>query len=331
MLTEQHLEQLAITWFQDTGWEFRHGPDIAPDSDTPERTDYRHVLLPTQLREALRRLNPDVPTAVLDEVAHHVAKPDHPSLIQSNRAFHEALIDGVPVEVEGEGGRRGDRVRLIDFENPGRNRFLVVNQFTIQGSRHLRRPDLVCFINGLPIAVIELKNAAAEQADIWSAFNQLQTYKEEIADLFVFNEALVISDGLHARVGSLTASRERYLPWRTLKNENDRPLLEFELEKVVRGFFFPDLLLDYLRYFVLFETFDGKLIKKIAAYHQFHAVREAVRVTIKAATMPLLPEGLRVEEARATYGKRVEARKGGIVWHTQARARAFRCSALPPN
>ncbi|MEF8721074.1 type I restriction endonuclease subunit R [Candidatus Accumulibacter phosphatis] len=323
MLTEQHLEQLAITWFQDTGWEFRHGPDIAPDSDTPERTDYRHVLLPTQLREALRRLNPDVPTAVLDEVAHHVAKPDHPSLIQSNRAFHEALIDGVPVEVEGEGGRRGDRVRLIDFENPGRNRFLVVNQFTIQGSRHLRRPDLVCFINGLPIAVIELKNAAAEQADIWSAFNQLQTYKEEIADLFVFNEALVISDGLHARVGSLTASRERYLPWRTLKNENDRPLLEFELEKVVRGFFFPDLLLDYLRYFVLFETFDGKLIKKIAAYHQFHAVREAVRVTIKAATMPLLPEGLRVEEARATYGKRVEARKGGIVWHTQGSGKSI--------
>ena len=178
-MTESDLEQLALTWFQDTGWEFRHGPDIAPDTETPERTDYRQVLLHTQLRAALHRLNPDVPDAVLDEVLHHIAKPDHPSLIQSNRAFHEALIDGVPVEVEGEGGRRVDRVRLIDFENPGRNRFLVVNQFTIQGHSQKgsqpRRPDLVCFINGLPIAVIELKNAASEQADIWSAFNQLAT------------------------------------------------------------------------------------------------------------------------------------------------------------
>lgn len=136
-MTEDDLEQLALTWFRDTGWEFRHGPDIAPDSDTPERTDYRQVLLTTQLREALHRLNPDVSDSVLDEVLHHIAKPDHPSLIQSNRAFHEALIDGVPVEVEGEGGRRGDRVRLIDFENPERNRFLVVNQFTIQARQSL--------------------------------------------------------------------------------------------------------------------------------------------------------------------------------------------------
>ena len=191
-MTESDLEQLALTWFQDTGWEYRHGPDIAPDSETPERSDYRQVLLPGQLRAALGRLNPDVPAAVLDDVAHHLAKPDHPSLIQSNRAFHEALIDGVPVEVEGEGGRRGDRVRLVDFANPGRNRFVVVNQFTIQGSKQPRRPDLVCFINGLPIAVIELKNAASEQADIWSAFKQLATNRDEQADLCDNNEALVI-------------------------------------------------------------------------------------------------------------------------------------------
>jgi type I restriction enzyme R subunit len=180
------------------------------------------------------------------------------------------------------------------------------------------------FINGLPIAIIELKNLVSEQTDIWSAFNQLQTYKEEISDLFVFNEALVISDGLHARVGSLSSDRERFLPWRTIRDQDDRPLLEFELEKVVRGFFAPELLLDYLRYFVLFEDTDAGIVKKIAAYHQFHAVREAVRVTVIAATQPK-PEPDVVEDPRATYGQRVESgsRKGGIVWHTQGSGKSI--------
>lgn len=322
MIKEDQLEQLALAWFQDAGWEYRHGPDLAPDGDTPEREDYRHVLLPGRLREALRQLNPGMPDAVLDEVQHRIAKPGHPSLILNNRAFHEALLDGVPVEVEIGGVKRGDRVRLIDFERPEQNRFLVVNQFTVQGTRQPRRPDLVCFINGLPVSVIELKNPAAEQADIWSAFNQLETYKTEIADLFTYNEALVISDGLHARVGSLTADRERFLPWRTLRNENDRPLLEFELEKVVRGFFAPDLLLDYLRYFILFEQSDDGLVKKIAGYHQFHAVREAVSATVIAATQPA--KDWQAEE-RADYGKRVQpgSRKGGIVWHTQGSGKSI--------
>lgn len=324
MITEDQLEQLALTWFQDSGWEYRHGPDIAPDGDTPERADYRQVLLQGYLHEALRRLNPDVPDAVLEEVLHRVAKLHEPSVIQSNRSFHEVLLDGLPVIVEKGGEKRGDRVRLIDFEHPEQNHFLVVNQYTVQGTKQPRRPDLVCFINGIPIAVIELKNTASEQADIWSAFNQLETYKAEITDLFVFNEALVISDGLHARVGSLTADRERYLPWRTLRNENDRPLLEFELEKVVRGFFAPELLLDYLRYFILFEQGDDGIIKKIAGYHQFHAVREAVRATVIAATQPQAAAS-KAEEERATYGKRVVpgSRKGGIVWHTQGSGKSI--------
>ena len=323
-MTEDDLEQLALTWFQDTGWEYRHGPDIAPDSDAPERADYRQVLLQGHVHEALRRLNPDVPDAVLEEVLHRVAKLHEPSVIQSNRSFHEALLDGVPVEVEINGVKRGDRVRLIDFDHPEQNLFLVVNQYTVQGTKQPRRPDLVCFINGIPIAVIELKNTASEQADIWSAFNQIETYKAEITDLFVFNEALVISDGLHARVGSLTADRERFLPWRTLRNENDRPLLEFELEKVVRGFFAPELLLDYLRYFILFEQGDDGIIKKIAGYHQFHAVREAVRATVIAATQPQ-DAASKAEEERATYGKRVVpgSRKGGIVWHTQGSGKSI--------
>ena len=324
MITEDHLEQLALTWFQDAGWEYRHGPDIAPDGDTPERADYRQVLLQGRLFDALRRLNPDVPDAVLDEVLHRVAKLHEPSVIQSNRSFHEALLDGLAVIVETNGEKRGDRVRLIDFEHPEQNRFLVVNQFTVQGAKQPRRPDLVCFINGIPIAVIELKNTASEQADIWSAFNQLETYKAEITDLFVFNEALVISDGLHARVGSLTADKERFLPWRTIRNENDRPLLEYELEKVVRGFFAPELLLDYLRYFILFEQGDDGIIKKIAGYHQFHAVREAVRATVIAATQPHA-QANKAEEERATYGKRVVpgSRKGGIVWHTQGSGKSI--------
>ncbi|PLK50440.1 type I restriction endonuclease subunit R [Uliginosibacterium sp. TH139] len=325
-MTENDLEQLALSWFQDTGWDYRAGPDIAPDSDTPERSDYRQVLLQGELHEALVRLNPQLPASVLDEVAHQLAKPEHPSLIQSNRAFHEALVSGVQVEVEIEGERRGDRAVLIDFENPERNHLLVVNQFTIQGQSQKgvrpRRPDLVCFINGLPIAVIELKNLAAEQVGIKDAFNQLRTYKEEIADLFVYNEALVISDGLQARVGSLTANFERFLPWRTVRNENDRPLLEFELEKVVRGFFAPELLLDYLRYFVLFEMSDGQIVKKIAAYHQFHAVRAAVRAAVIAAT-PVPVNTL--QEQWATYADKVKpgSRMGGIVWHTQGSGKSI--------
>ena len=322
MITEDHLEQLALTWFRDSGWEYCYGPDIAPDGTAPERADYRQVVLAVRLLDALRRLNPDIPEVVLDEVVHRVGKLHEPSLIQSNRVFHELLLDGVAVEVEVDGVKRGDRVRLMDFEHPENNRFLVVNQFTIQGIKQPRRPDLVCFINGLPIAVLELKNPATEQADIWSAFNQLETYKAEIADLFVFNEALVISDGLLARVGSLTADRERFMPWRTLRSENDKPLLEFELEKVVRGFFAPDLLLDYLRYFILYEQGEDGIVKKIAGYHQFHAVREAVRATVIAATGPL-PDTAELE--RATYSKEVKpgSRKGGIVWHTQGSGKSI--------
>ncbi len=321
-MTEDHLEQLALTWFQDSGWEYCYGPDLAPDGAAPERADYKQVVLAERLLDALRRLNPGMPESVLDEVVHRVGKLHEPSLIQSNRIFHELLLDGVAVELVTDSVKRGDRVRLMDFEQPENNRFLVVNQFTIQGIKQPRRPDLVCFINGLPIAVLELKNPATEQADIWSAFNQLETYKAEIAELFVFNEALVISDGLLARVGSLTADRERFMPWRTVRSENDKPLLEFELEKVVRGFFAPDLLLDYLRYFILFDSGEDGIVKKIAGYHQFHAVREAVRATVIAATGPL-PNAAELE--RATYGKEVKpgSRKGGIVWHTQGSGKSI--------
>ncbi len=314
-MNESDLERLALSWFRDAGWRCLYGPDIAPDGQSPERSDYREVLLFPRLADALSRLNPGVPESVLEEAARSLSRPKEPSLVLNNRAFHRVLVKGLPVEIEEAGARRGDRVRLADFENPGNNDFLVVNQFTVQGTKRPRRPDLVCFLNGVPIAVIELKNPADAQVGIEDAFRQLQTYKDEISPLFVYNEALVVSDGLSARVGSLTAEAERFLPWRVLRNEDDRPRLEYELEKAVRGFFAPDLLLDFLRSFVLFEETESGVVKKIAAYHQFHAVREAVRVAAIAAV------GTKKDTAaeRAGYGRVVEpgSRKGGIVWHTQ--------------
>jgi type I restriction enzyme, R subunit len=261
MITESELEAQAITWFQDTGWEFRHGPDIATDGDTREpRGLPPSVIDDTPARRFSQAESGNTGKHTRGCSSTHCPAGSSVAAVQQP-VIYDALLNGLPVEIEIAGEKRGDRVRLVDFERPERNRILLVNQFAIQGIKQPRRPDLLVFVNGLPIAVIELKNLISEQTDIWSAFNQLQTYKEEIPDLFGFNEALVISDGLHARVGSLSSDRERFLPWRTIRDQDDRPLLEFELEKVVRGFFAPDLLLDYLRYFVLFEDTDTGTVK----------------------------------------------------------------------
>lgn len=322
MITEDQLEQLCLDWFRAGGYDCAFGPDIARDGDTPERADYHQVVLTGRLLAALQQINPHIPVATLEEATQTVIKPQSPVLIHSNRAFHKMLLEGVPVEYRDGDDTRSDHVQLIDFHDVEKNQFLVVNQFTAQGSRQLRRPDIVVFINGLPIAVIELKNPADINVDVWKAYDQLQTYKDEIPDLFVCNEALVVSDGLTARIGSLTANKERFLPWRTLRDENDKPLLEYELENVVKGFFDRELLLDYLRYFILFEQDDGSVIKKIAGYHQFHAVREAVRVTL-IASAPI--ESERSAELRATYGREVQpgSRKAGVVWHTQGSGKSI--------
>ena len=326
MLNEQQLEDLCIGWFQQTGWQFAHGPDIAPEGDRPERADFRQVVLRERLLAALARINPQIPAAALEQAAHTLQTVSEPMLVVRNRAVHRLLLGGVDVsfaKADSE-GKTSDLVSLIDFAQPSNNEFLVVNQFTVAGTKQPRRPDLVVFVNGLPLAVIELKNPANEQTDIWDAFNQLQTYKDEAADLFNCNAALVISDGFTARVGSLTADAERMLPWRTIANENDRPRLQMELETLVRGFFKPELFLDYVRHFVLFEQDGDTIVKKIAGYHQFHAVREAVRATVIAAQDA--DKGLlEVREERATYGKEVKpgSRKAGVVWHTQGSGKSI--------
>ncbi|WP_286818731.1 type I restriction endonuclease subunit R [Desulfobacter sp. UBA2225] len=322
MISEALIEKSCLAWFEQSGYAVAFGPDIAHDGETPERIDYRQVVLAGRLLSAMQKINPHIPLTVLEEAALNVSKPESPVLIHNNRLFHRLLLEGVPVEYSDGDDTLSDHAQVIDFNNFRNNQFLVVNQFTIQGTRMNRRPDVVVFVNGLPIAVIELKNPSNEQTDVWDAFNQLQTYKEEISDLFVFNEALVVSDGWTARIGSLTANKERFMPWRTLKNENDKPLLEYELEKVVKGFFDPGLLLDYIRYFVIFDQEGDTVIKKIAGYHQFHAVREAVRVTVIASRQT---EGLQIAEPRATYGREVVpgSRKAGVVWHTQGSGKSI--------
>jgi type I restriction enzyme R subunit len=280
MINESQLEKQCLEWFAEVGWESAHGPDISPDEGSPERADYRETLILGRLLRAMQRLNPGIPAGILEEAAQLVLKLDHPVPEQRNRAFHQMLLNGVPVDYRAGDEVKHDRVRLVDFHDPEKNEFLVVDQFAIKGPKHVRRPDILVFINGLPLAVIELKNPADEHADIWKAYQQIQTYKEEIPDLFNTNAALIISDGFTARIGSLTANEERFMPWRTIKNENDKPLLEMEMEKVIRGFFDRELFLDYLRHFILFEQDGDRIIKKIAGYHQFHAVREAVRVTV---------------------------------------------------
>ncbi len=322
MINEDQLEQLSLDWFRQIGWDVAYGPNIAPDGQTPLRGSYADVVLCGSLQTALTRLNPHLPPSAIEQAVAVVVKSQSFDVRQNNRAFHRLLLDGVPVDYRVGDDLRQDHALLADFGKPDRNDFLVVNQFTIQGRHQVRRPDLVCFLNGLPIALIELKNPTDENTDIWDAYNQLQTYKAELPDLFAYNEALVISDGFTARVGSLTANQERFLPWRAVADEDDKPRVEWQLEVMIRGFFDRARLLDYLRYFILFENTDGQLIKKIAGYHQFHAVREAVQATIVAAEAPALTG---VQERRATYGQTVEAgsRKAGVVWHTQGSGKSI--------
>ena len=323
MITEAQLETLCLQWFQETGWNYIPGPDLAPDGATPDRTNYHDILLTRHLTTALTRLNPSFPQSAIESAIQTLRRPEHLNLLRNNRTFHHQLLEGVKVEYSStQGDKTTDHIQLIDFQNPDNNHFLVTNQFTIAAPKGHRRPDILLFINGLPLAILELKNPADIKTDIWQAYTQLQTYKTEISDLFIYNQALVISDGTNARIGSLTASEEWFMPWRTQKNENDRPQLEFQLETIVRGFFDRTLFLDYIRHFILFEQNGDNLIKKIAGYHQFHGVREAVRVTQIAAAKS--SDG-KAHQTRATYGKEIVpgSGKAGVFWHTQGSGKSI--------
>ena len=233
-ISESTVETAALAWFEALGYATLHGPDIAPGEPAAERSDYTQILLEGRLREALARLNPKLPAAALAEAFRKLKHPEAPGLVANNRAIHRYLVEGIPVEYPAEGRIVGDHARLFDFDDPSENDWLVVNQFTVKEGQHTRRPDLAVFVNGLPLAVIELKNPADENATIWGAFNQLQTYKAHVPSLFVYNALLLISDGLQARVGSLTADRERFGPWRTIEGEALAPAAMPELEVMLR-------------------------------------------------------------------------------------------------
>jgi type I restriction enzyme, R subunit len=303
-MTEDQLEQETLGWLQDVGYSLINGPEIAFDGLMPERANYVQTYLPDRFRDAVNRLNPTIPAIARDDAIKQVQDLGIPALLSANRHFHKLLVTGVPVQYQLEGETRGDFVRLVDWEIPSNNEWIAVNQFSIKGPRHTRRPDIILFVNGLPLVLIELKNPADENANVWKAYDQIQTYKEQIPDVFQYNEILVISDGTEALLGSLSADSERFMAWRTIDGNTLDPLGEFqELQTLVRGLLAPEYFLDYLRYFVLFED-DGKLVKKIAGYHQFHAVRSAINQVVIASR----PNG---------------SHKGGVVWHTQGSGKSI--------
>nr|WP_314898957.1 type I restriction endonuclease subunit R [uncultured Deefgea sp.] len=307
-MTEDQLEQEALSWLVEAGYRHICGYDIAPDGSTPERADYVQPVLVERLRSAVAKLNPLIPLVAREDAVKQVLDLGIPSLLSANRHFHSLLVNGVPVQYQKDGETRGDFVRLIDFAVTSQNEFLAVNQYTLKGAKHTRRPDIILFVNGLPLVLLELKNPADENADIYKAFDQIQTYKEQIPDVFQYNEILVISDGTEARMGSLSANAERYMQWRTIDGVNLDPLGPFsELETLIHGILAPAYLLDYLRFFVLFED-DGTLVKKIAGYHQFHAVRTAIERVV-TASRPDMVGG--------------QKGKGGVVWHTQGSGKSI--------
>lgn len=307
-MTEDQLEQEMIGWLVEAGYTHICGYDIAPDGPAPERDDYRQPLLLERLRNAIARLNPAIPLVARDDALKQIKDLGLPSLLSANRHFHNLLVNGVPVQFQKEGETRGDFVRLIDFAESANNEYLAVNQYSLRGAKHTHRPDVILFINGLPLVLMELKNPADVNADIWRAFHQIETYKQNIPDVFQFNEILVITDGSEARLGSLSSNAERYMQWRTIDGAALDPLGQFnELETLVRGVLAPEYILDYLRFFVLFED-DGTLIKKIAGYHQFHAVRAAISQVVTASRLDVTGSG---------------KGKGGVVWHTQGSGKSI--------
>jgi type I restriction enzyme R subunit len=328
-LNESHIEEATLEWLGELGYAIGHGPEMAPGEAASERDSFSDVVLKGRLREAIHRLNPAIPEEAREEAVRKVLRHETTSLIGNNRSFHHHLRDGVPVEYKrSDGSIAGDRVRLVDFADVKANDWLAVNQFTVIEGQHNRRPDVILFLNGLPLAVIELKNAADEEATIWSAFSQLQTYKAEIPSLMSYNEILVVSDGLQARIGSLTANQEWFKVWRTIEGDGDAPKSTLELEVLIRGVFDRKRFLGLLEHFVTYEENpdNGSVHKIIAGYHQFHAVNAAVEETIRASGMG---DENRAKEGDGAYwsGRMEEGapgdRRAGVVWHTQGSGKSF--------
>ena len=325
--SESVVEDAALAWLESLRWRIAHGPDIAPDAPTSERADYNQVLLKDRLRSALARLNPTLHAEALGDAFRKLLHPEGSTVEARNRVVHRMLVDGVTVEYRSDNGPlRGAQVQVIDFDEPANNNWLAVNQFTVVESTHERRADVVLFVNGLPLAVIELKNPADEGATIWTAWQQLQTYKAELPTLFAFNAALIVSDGVEARIGTLTAGKEWFKPWRTISGEALADVHMPQLQVMLAGACEPHRFLALVRDFIAFEDDgSGTLVKKMAGYHQFHAVGTAVAETLRATELQRATVGKRSERWDSGRGPGGEPgdRRIGVVWHTQGSGKSL--------
>ena len=346
-LTESAIELFAIEQFEQLGYQYVYGPSIAPDADHPERSRWDEVLLSGRLAQALQRINPNMPLAMLQSALKEVERVHSPDLLASNEAFHRLLTEGVKVSTHIDGGERGDIVWLVDFNHPENNEFLVVDQFTVIENNVNKRPDLVLFVNGIPLVVIELKNPADENTTLKSAFRQLETYKHTISSLFTYNALLVISDGLEAKAGSLSAGLTRFMAWKTADGKTEASKLVSQLATLINGMLGRATLLDLVRHFIVYEKTKKEdaatglisitTVKKIAAYHQYYAVNAAVESTLRASNVGavLAPPWAQqaapqqINEPPASYGlpgttKQPRGdRKAGVVWHTQGSGKSL--------
>ena len=304
-ITESEIEEVALEILSELDFDILHGPDIAPDGSYPERQSYSDVVLVDRLQDAIHRLNPSIPREARDEALKKVLRTESPNLIVNNHTFHKMLVNGIDVEYRKEDGSiAGDKVWLFDFQEPENNEYLAVNQFTVIENNNNRRPDIILFINGLPLVVIELKNPVDENATITTAYNQFETYKQQIPSLFHYNEILVVSDGTEARAGTITSGKEWFLPWKTLDGTQTAPSSMPQLEVLLKGMFDNRILLDLIRHFIVYEQEHENVLKKLAAYHQYHAVNKAIETTITASS----PQG---------------DRRCGVVWHTQGSGKSL--------
>jgi type I restriction enzyme R subunit len=345
-ITESAIEELAIELLEKQGYRYIYAPDIAPDSETPERTSFEDVLLLERLRRAVGRINPDIPADAREDAIKQIQRLNSPELIANNEAFHRMLTEGIKVSYQKDGADRGDIVWLVDFNNPENNEFLVTNQFTVIENNVNKRPDVILFVNGLPLVVIELKNPADENATVNSAFRQIQTYKQAIPGLFTYNCFILISDGLEAKAGTLSSEFTRFMAWKSSDGKTEASHLVGQLETLIKGMLNAETLPDLIRHFIVFEKSkkeDRKsgiitiqTVKKLAAYHQYYAVNRAVESTLRATGYrhtsvnydagttadPLMepPEGYGLAGVKQ---QPVGDRKGGVVWHTQGSGKSL--------
>jgi type I restriction enzyme R subunit len=310
MIYEDEIEQLAIDLLKEIGYEYYHGQDISPDSQNPKRQSIEEVIHEEDLRNALTKLNPKTPSRLIEEAIKTIKHPNSQNLIENNEQFHKMLVEGVRVNYTKNGEERGEIVKIIDFQNPENNHFLAVNQYTVKEKNNIKRPDIVLFINGLPLVVMELKNPTEEDVNIMSAYNQLQTYKEIIPSLFTYNEILIISDGMEARAGSLTSGFDRFLAWKSVDGETISKTNQ--LETIIKGLLNKETIIDFIKNFVVFqkskyEDKTGQISitsdKKIAAYHQYYAVNKAIKTTKEAISE--------------------NTKKAGVIWHTQGSGKSL--------